>query len=408
MGVVYRARQVTLNRVVALKMILAGQLASAGDVKRFKTEAEAAGGLDHPNIVPIYEVGEFEGQHYFSMKLVEGGNLTSFSRDPKGNAHAPSKIAHIVATIARAVHHAHRRGILHRDLKPANILLDDKGQPNITDFGLAKRVEGTSGMTQSGAIVGTPGYMAPEQVRAEKQLTTGVDVYGLGAILYELLTSRPPFTAKTPFDTLKEVLEREPVPPRSFDQAIDRDLETICLKCLRKEPAQRYASALELADELERYVRGEPILARPVGNLERTAKWVRRNPVVSAMMTAILLLLVGGSAGIIVKYQEAKEQEALAKKNEQTALEQEQEAKKQAGIAKEAVGEKDIALKDLKYNSALDQILVAQIAFDSGHVSLAQERLAQVPPEMRKWEWHYLKRQFNGGIFTLYGHIPIL
>ncbi len=206
MGVVYRARQVTLNRVVALKMILAGQLASARDVERFKIEAEAAGGLDHPNIVPIYEVGEFEGQHYFSMKLVEGGNLTSSSRDSKERA-APT-IARLVATIARAVHHAHQRGILHRDLKPANILLDLNGQPNITDFGLAKRVEGTSGMTQSGAIVGTPGYMAPEQVRAEKQLTTAVDIYGLGAILYELLTGRPPFQAKTPFDTLKEVLER--------------------------------------------------------------------------------------------------------------------------------------------------------------------------------------------------------
>ena len=426
MGVVYKARQVTLNRVVALKMILAGQLASAGDVERFKTEAEAAGGLDHPNIVPIYEVGEFEGQHYFSMKLVEGGSLANWIADCRMKIADFRKdlqmdIARLTAVVARAVHHAHQRSILHRDLKPANILLQVSEKsafcdlksaiPSVTDFGLAKRVEGASGMTQSGAIVGTPGYMAPEQVRAEKQLTTAVDVYGLGAILYELLTGRPPFQAKTPFDTLKDVLERDPVPPRSIQPTIDRDLETICLKCLRKEPAQRYASASELADELERYVRGEPILARPVGSLERTTKWVRRNPVVSAMMTAILLLLVGGSAGIYVKYQDAKEQEGIAKKNEKAALEQEQEAKKQTGVAKEneerankAVGEKDIALNDLKYNRALDRISLAQAAFDSGNVPLAHERLEEIPSDLRRWEWHYLKRQYNGGIFTLNGH----
>jgi WD40 repeat protein/predicted Ser/Thr protein kinase len=285
MGVVYKARQVSLNRVVALKMILSGQLASADDVRRFHTEAEAAANLDHPHIVPIYEVGEHQGQHYFSMKLIEGGNL---AQQVARLVQAPREAAALIAKVSRAVHFAHQRGILHRDLKPANVLLDADGTPYVTDFGLAKHVEGDSRQTQSGAIVGTPSYMAPEQAAAKKGLTTAVDVYSLGAILFELLTGRPPFQAATPLDTLLQVLDREPVRPRSVNSAINCDLETIALKCLEKNPQSRYESAAALADDLERWLRGEPITARPAGPIERTLKWARRCPTHAALVAVIL------------------------------------------------------------------------------------------------------------------------
>jgi WD40 repeat protein len=293
MGVVYKARQVSLNRVVALKMILAGQLASAADVARFQAEAVAAGKLDHPNIVPIYEVGEHQGQHYFSMKLVEGGNLQAH----QAQAHGPQPVglreaARLLAAVARAVHHAHQRGILHRDLKPGNILLDAQGRPHVTDFGLARRVEGDSRLTQSGAIVGTPAYMPPEQARAEKQLTVAGDVYSLGAILYELLTGRPPFRAATPLDTLMQVVEREPERPRALDPRVPRDLETVCLKCLEKDPGRRYGSAEALADDLERWLSGESVQARHASAWERGVKWARRRPALAALVGVILLATV--------------------------------------------------------------------------------------------------------------------
>ncbi len=306
MGVVYKARQVSLQRIVALKMILAGELAAPADVQRFRAEAEAAANLDHPNIVPIYEISEFAGQHYFSMKLIEGGSLAQIGA--RGARPGPREeqrwAAQLVATVARAVHYAHQRGVLHRDLKPANILLDAKAQPQVTDFGLAKRVQAADGqggqarLTRSGAIVGSPAYMAPEQAAASKQLTTAADVYGLGAIFYEMLTGRPPFQADNPFDLLLEVMNQDPQRPSSLRAGIDCDLETICMKCLEKEPERRYRSAEALAEDLERWLRGEPIVARPSTSRERVVKWIKRRPALAALVgvstTAAAALLIGG------------------------------------------------------------------------------------------------------------------
>jgi hypothetical protein len=286
MGVVYRARQVSLDRPVALKMILAGQLASAEDVERFRHEAKAAANLDHPHIVPIYEVGEHDGQQYFSMKLIDG---TSLAQRTDGSAMDPKTAAKIVAKVARAVHHAHQHGILHRDLKPGNILLDAQGEPYVADFGLAKRVDGAGPYSRSGTIVGTAGYMPPEQARAAKSLTTAADVYGLGAILYELLTGRPPFRAATEVDTILQVLEREPVRPRTVNPRLDRDLETICLKCLEKAPGQRYPSALALAEDLESWLAGRTIQARPSGPGTRLWKWARRSPAQATLLIVFIL-----------------------------------------------------------------------------------------------------------------------
>ena len=290
MGVVYRARQVSLNRLVALKMILAGRLASEDDVKRFRNEAEAVANLDHPNIVPIYEVGEHDGCSYLAMKLIAGGSLAGKLSD---YANDTRSAAGLVATTARAVHHAHQRGVLHRDLKPSNILLDGAGQPHVTDFGLAKRIEGGADLTQSGAILGSLPYMAAEQASGKRgKVTTATDVYGLGAVLYATLTGRPPFQADSVLETIEQVREREPEPPSGINRRVDRDLQTVCVKCLCKDPQRRYGSALELAEDLERWLRGEPVAAAPPSAWYRFRKFARRNRVALAAVSAVVLGLI--------------------------------------------------------------------------------------------------------------------
>ena len=251
MGVVYKAKQVSLNRSVALKMIKAGMLADEADLQRFQNEAEAVALLDHPGIVPVYEVGEYDDQRYFSMKLVEGGNLADQLVTLKDN---PRAAATLLAETAEAVYHAHMRGILHRDLKPANILVDAEGHPHVTDFGLAKRVEGDMEMTQSGAILGTPAYMSPEQATGERgSVTTASDIYGLGAILYALLTGKAPFGGNSVIATLNAVQSRPPELPRKLNHNTPRDLETIALKAMAKEPGRRYQTALQFAEDLQRW-----------------------------------------------------------------------------------------------------------------------------------------------------------
>ncbi len=298
MGLVYRARQRRLNRLVALKVLRSGSLASTADVGRFQNEAEAVASLDHPHIVPIYEVGEQEGIHYFSMKLVEGGSL---SNRVEAQAVGPRSAARLLAKVAVAVHHAHKSGILHRDLKPSNILIDENGEPLVADFGLSRRVEGDSELTQTGAVLGTPSYMAPEQATGRKGVVTiATDVHGLGAVLYAILTGRPPFRGETPLETLQRVREHAPDPPSAICRDVDRDLETICLKCLEKEPGGRYPTALAVAEDLERFLEGRVIEARAVGPIERGWRRCRRRPRTTAMVVLASLLAAVALAGLEV------------------------------------------------------------------------------------------------------------
>jgi tRNA A-37 threonylcarbamoyl transferase component Bud32 len=287
MGVVYKARQLSLNRTVALKMVLAGEWATPEARLRLRAEAEAAANLQHPNIVAIHEVGEHEGQQYFSMDFVAGKNLAEIVR---GNPLSAEQAASYVKTIAEAIHFAHQRGILHRDLKPQNVLIDADDRPRITDFGLAKRVETDSGLTRTGDVLGSPSYMSPEQASSRpEEVGPHSDVYSLGAVLYELLTGRPPFRGVTALETLCQVIEVPPVPPRKLNPAVPQDLETICLKCLEKSPANRFASAQEFADELGRFLCGERILSSP-RRLERarTAKWLGWGALIGASVGIVL------------------------------------------------------------------------------------------------------------------------
>ncbi len=297
-GVVYRARQKSLNRIVALKVIGLAHWATEAHVKRFRLEAEAAASLNHPCIVPIYEVGERDGACYFSMGLVEGGQLDAVAkREPMSIRHA----AELIAKLARTVSYAHEHGILHRDIKPGNILLDTKGQPHLTDFGLARLVETESTVTRTMEVLGTPSYMAPEQAAGNNAgATSATDIYGLGAVLYQLLAGHPPFAGGTTFETVRLVLDTEPRQPRLLNPKVDRDLATICLKCLDKDPQRRYSSALALAEDLERWLKHEPIRARRTGIFTRGRKWVRRNPT-SALLVISLVALAAAIGAMIWK-----------------------------------------------------------------------------------------------------------
>ncbi len=369
MGIVYKARQRSLNRLVAIKMILSGPHAPPEQLARFRAEAEAVARLRHPNVVQIYEVGEHAGQPYFSMEFVEGGSL----EQQLTHAVLPARqAARLIESLAHAVHAAHQFGIIHRDLKPANILISFSREPpasagsalagdvtcgsrrsecipKITDFGLAKRLDQPAGTTRAGAVMGTPSYMAPEQADGKSEaIGPAVDIYALGAILYEALTGRPPFQGETTFDTLEQVRLREPVPPSRLQPRIPRDLETICLKCLEKDPRRRYATAAALADDLRHFLAGEPILARPSSLWSHGVKWAKRKPALAALLGVSALAVVsllGSWAWFTVELsrqiqraqqgeQHAREQEALARANQQLAEQQRGEAHRQAAAAK--------------------------------------------------------------------------
>jgi hypothetical protein len=420
MGVVCKARQVSLNRIVALKMILlVGPLAGARELQRFKAEAEAVANLDHPNIVPVYEVGEHRGQPYFSMKFVEGGSLADRVSELVQD---PQRTAALLARVARAVHFAHQRGILHRDLKPANILIDRNGTPLVSDFGLARRLEGESGLTSTGAIVGTPGYIAPEQARAERQLTTAADVWALGAMLYECLTGRPPFQANNPVETLQRVIGSDPAWPRTLNPRADRDLGIIALKCLRKDPAQRYESAGALADDLERWLRGEPIRARSVGLLERSCRCARRNPAVAALTLAVVLALVLGTAAasfLVVAARHAAMRAEAERRDAEAAHQRAVEEKKRADEnARRAREEQEKAKKEKK--TSQHQAERAEKALYARMLELAQRAWQQADPvgaEPASWQMREEHRLMGslcllGGVTTgpwgLLGALPLV
>ncbi len=399
MGVVYQARQVNLNRIVALKMILAGELANEAEIKRFYAEAESAASLDHPGIVPIFEIGEHEGQHFYSMAFVPGDSL---AKRVAGGPLPPTEAAQIVRKAAEAVEYAHSRGIIHRDLKPGNVLIDSTGQPRVTDFGLAKQLARGSELTGTGQILGTPSYMPPEQAAGDPdKICRQSDVYSLGAILYCLLTGRPPFQAANPLDTLQQVLKQEPAPLRQLNAQVPPDLETITLKCLEKDPQARFATARELGEELDRFLTGTPIKSRPVGAFSRVVKWARRRPAAAGLSVVsglALLALVGLAVGA---WYYGRLRGALS------------DAESARGLAEQASAtaeSSELTARRLLY--AADTSLAWQ-SWQGGRIDrmrtlLERQRPQPGEPDLRGFEWHYLNRVGNAEQKILPGSFPIV
>jgi WD40 repeat protein/serine/threonine protein kinase len=395
MGIVFKARQKKLNRIVALKTIIAGALADSRQIRLFQREAEAVAALDHPNIVPILESGKHENLFYYSMKLIAGKNLQE-SLDRFKNR--PDEIAGLLSKAAGAIHHAHQRGVLHRDLKPSNILVDDQNEPHVIDFGLATRLEidGEASWASTASFAGTPSFMSPEQAQGLRgQITIATDVYGLGTVLYTLLTGRTPFRARTVQETIQEVIHKEPRRPRALNPRTDLDLETICLKCLEKDPAKRYLCARDLADDLDRRLKGKPILARPTSLANRAWKYTRRHPVSSALLSMLLLTAAIGSGGIIWQWRQAVGARAalqvalgMAKQNEDDARKSEDLALHLAYAAKLNLAERD--WRDDNTTQVLHH--------------LEETRPRPGKPDLRNFEWYYLDRLCHSHERTLAGH----
>jgi WD40 repeat protein/predicted Ser/Thr protein kinase len=416
MGVVYLARQLQADRLVALKMIRDSAFAGPDDRARFRIEIQAAAGLSHPNIVRVYEVGETEGRPYFAQEYLEGDSL---DRRLAATPQAPRASAQIVETLARAMQSAHEHHVIHRDLKPANVLFTADGAPKITDFGLAKRLDVPAALTPTAAVLGTPSYMAPEQARGHsRDVGPAADIYALGAVLYELLTGRPPFLAATLLDTLLLVIDAEPVPPGRLQPKVPRDLETICLKCLEKEPARRYGSAGALADDLNRFFRGEPVSVRPIGAVGRTVRWCRRKPVLAALWSALFLALFGGVGGILwfalVAVEQGRQAEARAQaenREKQRAIAAERQAREAVGQArtaegqaKEAKGHAQESFEKERKTSYLRGVSLADRELLANHGERAEQLLDECPEDLRSWEWYYLKRKCHLEQRRLPGH----
>jgi WD40 repeat protein len=408
MGVVYQARQTRLRRLVALKMILTGGHAAAVDRERFRAEAESIAQLQHPNIVQIYEVGELDGLPFFSLEYCAGGSLDSrLAKAPL----PPRPAAALLETLSRAVDAAHQQGIVHRDLKPGNVLLTADETPKITDFGLAKKLD-VAGLTATGTVMGTPSYMAPEQADGRgERIGPATDVYALGAILYACLTGRPPFRAPVAIDTLLQVMKAEPVPPSRLQPHLLRDLETICLKCLEKDPGRRYPTASALADDLRRFQAGEPIEARPVGRAERGWRWCWRNPAVAALATAVVTALLLGTAVASVlavvagrNADRADREAALARAAQQNA-EHEADAARAARDRAEQAEQKRKALQErAEWLAYAGRLTLAQQEWKHGDGVLAWHHLDSCPVEFRGWEYDYLHSVFNSNQRVLRGY----